>query len=87
MNQFWFQPLEDKTLDFIQEKLNNFDNDLTPFSDVRSVTPGLMVAAKYNDLFYRGVVRSFNNLEDKNFKDVFEVCFFLFLFCFFQTNN
>lgn len=79
--------MEDKTLDFIQEKLNNFDNDLTPFSDLRAVLPGLMVAAKYNDLFYRGVVRSFNNFDDKNFDerkfdDVFEVClvFLIYLF-------
>lgn len=32
---------------------------MTPFSDVNDVTPGLMVAAKYNDLLYRGVVRTF----------------------------
>lgn len=73
--------MEDKTLDFIQEKLNNIDNDLTPFSDVRSLTPGLMVAAKYNDFYYRGVVRSFINFDEKKFNDnnfinFFEVCFF-----------
>lgn len=58
----------DKTLESIQEQLNNIDNDLTPFSDARTITPGLMVAAKYDDSFYRGVIRAYNIMEH-----VFEV--------------
>lgn len=65
--------MTDKTLDFIQLKLNNIDNDLTPFSDYDFVTPGLMVAAKYNDSFYRGVIRATNKADV-----VFDVSFFFF---------